>query len=839
MNVKNWRFSFDIKQNILDSISLWGAIGLLWFSFISVIGEHFPTFLQVSVLVSKPQMDPMSVVGPENFEVIGMDWWVISLFVFLLWFGYDWPRKYLKKITAVCRWTGLAIPVIYMITKLTEVVDGMCYLANKYIPLINAYYKERIPSLPGGAEKNAVIAFTALSMLLWAVVWVLAYGWKKRIILVSFPIIGLALELFVGLSPIKEGLFFAFYAAILLLVLGGASVIKRIIAIACVCVCVIFTGYYFDANINELVTLDAKQSILRFQNNMKIENFNVFKLFQVDFHFDTETLNNNAPEYTGDVILEIETNRLPYSEVYLKGYYGTHYENGNWIYDDSAFEELCAKAGKSQQEVAKEIFQMPYDRFNALNNDTDQIMYKIYYTATTGDVAYLPYVTEYASADDEYSFLGDYLIKKSIWDKSVEISGINVVYTKAAWQLLWQCIAKGMGYKCFEDYYGVAIDLNGKTEDVEFLNSFAQSYLSVPDSADYLVNAIETIGQWTDEEEHKEYIATYGVNYERLSYANSVAAYLDRRMSYSLKLDNLPQGTDPIEYAMTKSYEGYCMHFASAATLMLRSLGVPARYVSGYTVAPSAFMWNPEEEIFEAEVTDYMAHAWVEIYLDYIGWVPFEVTPGSSLDSLPTTEDINRWESQSNANRQELIDMEIIDDPEDTSDSTEDLGNETETSESEETEEPTSETEGNNRPQNNNKQPNGGISKETIAVIWKGIAVVLAVLGILFVLRSSNKRFENVLEKEVENKMTRKAVRRINRRIYNKLRLRIVGGWFGKNWTDVEYKKALIENFSQVNAMEWEKYMDIVKKNHYSNEDTSVEEMEYCYSCYKKVKEKK
>ncbi len=61
------------------------------------------------------------------------------------------------------------------------------------------------------------------------------------------------------------------------------------------------------------------------------------------------------------------------------------------------------------------------------------------------------------------------------------------------------------------------------------------------------------------------------------------------------------------------------MHFASAATRMLRQLGVPARYVSGF----SADLTEGQT----VNVPDYAAHAWVEIYLEGYGWYPVDVTP--------------------------------------------------------------------------------------------------------------------------------------------------------------------------------------------------------------------
>ena len=94
--------------------------------------------------------------------------------------------------------------------------------------------------------------------------------------------------------------------------------------------------------------------------------------------------------------------------------------------------------------------------------------------------------------------------------------------------------------------------------------------------------------------------------------------------------------------------EGYCAHFASATTLLLRSYGIPARYVEGYAVSVSDVSegstlqnettsdWftgkNPigDTGVVSVNVTDADAHAWVEVYQKGIGWVPYEFTPASS-----------------------------------------------------------------------------------------------------------------------------------------------------------------------------------------------------------------
>ncbi|MDE6260531.1 MAG: DUF3488 and transglutaminase-like domain-containing protein, partial [Oscillospiraceae bacterium] len=105
--------------------------------------------------------------------------------------------------------------------------------------------------------------------------------------------------------------------------------------------------------------------------------------------------------------------------------------------------------------------------------------------------------------------------------------------------------------------------------------------------------------------------------------AYMAAAVLGGLCEYDPDTPAAPAGTDPVEYFLTASRRGYCMHFASAATLMLRAMGIPARYVSGYTAQT-----QPGRKV---DVPDYAAHAWVEVYVDGYGWYPVEVTPASAF----------------------------------------------------------------------------------------------------------------------------------------------------------------------------------------------------------------
>ena len=100
-----------------------------------------------------------------------------------------------------------------------------------------------------------------------------------------------------------------------------------------------------------------------------------------------------------------------------------------------------------------------------------------------------------------------------------------------------------------------------------------------------------------------------------------VKNYISSSKTYSLKTTKMPLGKDFATWFLNESDTGYCVHFATAGTLMLRALGIPARYVTGYYATAYANQ--------TVTVTTDNAHAWVEYYSDTAGWIPLECTPSS------------------------------------------------------------------------------------------------------------------------------------------------------------------------------------------------------------------
>ncbi len=82
---------------------------------------------------------------------------------------------------------------------------------------------------------------------------------------------------------------------------------------------------------------------------------------------------------------------------------------------------------------------------------------------------------------------------------------------------------------------------------------------------------------------------------------------------------------EQVKYSLLTEKEGYCTYYATAMTMMVRSLGYPARYVNGYYVRPTDK--EAKDEGYKRTVTDYECHAWVEVYFDGLGWMTFDPTP--------------------------------------------------------------------------------------------------------------------------------------------------------------------------------------------------------------------
>ena len=830
MSAKSWKSFYrkkelrSVKENIVDTIILWCAIGMLWYAAVSMIQERFPFFIEAAIF-SDTEGIPV-IAG--NFHLIQMEWGMIIPWLLVLWIGSDWLSVYLKKWSLLFKLAGIGIPVIYIAVNAEKVFAGFVAILQEYLLYWNNYYST---SFFVTSENNsyAPMAFSVLLMFLWWVIWNISYVVKKRVLLSLFPILLLILELIVGLSPQGAGLYALFLGTMLLLNFGGTKIGKKVAVFLGVACILVFCNYCFQDSISDLTTEEKKQEVLAWQESVLSVDFR--KIFSMDIHFSKESVDNQTPLYTGEVVLEIESAIRPASTIYLKGFQGNTYTNRTWSSDNSEFTEICQNNGYSKTELAEILFRMPYDAareyYEIIQGYVSENEYVIHHTGSAGNVAYAPYYAQYDSLDDGYSITDDFLLKKSVWENQLSVKAIQSNID-----------------------FDVLSELSGEemvSKEVEILNEFANVYCVNEEKLAFFEEAIQEI---KGNEEVKLVDSVAAKNIRNLSLAHRVKNYLSEHMSYSLILDDLPYGADPIEYAVMEGHEGYCMHFATAGTLLLRELGVPARYVSGYVVNPSVF--DVVEDGYLAKVADLAAHAWVEIYLDNIGWVPFEMTPGYTYsDSLPTEGDIEAFEEESEKRREEMQESEMASETETMSETeSEENVQETESEDKDSEEHANSEME-NEKGESPDKEnlgsgfSNGEIqdgmdsdlfSEDIVKMIVTILCFLVIVSGGYLGLRKWLMNYENALYLEMKRNLTRRAIKRMNRRLYHMLRFKQLNVNLKKEyWTDNQMEETLITNYDCVDKEDWKRYMDIVKKTHYSLEEISNEEMQHCYKCYKKV----
>jgi protein-glutamine gamma-glutamyltransferase len=103
--------------------------------------------------------------------------------------------------------------------------------------------------------------------------------------------------------------------------------------------------------------------------------------------------------------------------------------------------------------------------------------------------------------------------------------------------------------------------------------------------------------------------------------ALAIEAYLRSHYSYSLVLRGTPNSKDPLAMFLFTIREGHCEYFASAMTVMLRQIGIPARLVNGFLAGE----YNSIGRNWIVRQCD--AHSWVEAYFPPYGWIEFDPTP--------------------------------------------------------------------------------------------------------------------------------------------------------------------------------------------------------------------
>lgn len=197
-------------------------------------------------------------------------------------------------------------------------------------------------------------------------------------------------------------------------------------------------------------------------------------------------------------------------------------------------------------------------------------------------------------------------------------------------------------------YYVKSIDMNEVTRGVENSNKLTQYSFScdmpLPDGSSILQNSGNSANQAQGDLRNylhlsdsvrkwavplaEEITAGKTDPYEK---AQAIRDYVRTSAKYDTNTYRMPSGSkDFVRWFLEDSDTGYCVHFASAATVLLQASGIPARYVTGYST-------TADDGILTV-VRAKDAHAWTEFWLPGYGWTVLEATPPDESDDTAFTQ---------------------------------------------------------------------------------------------------------------------------------------------------------------------------------------------------------
>lgn len=151
----------------------------------------------------------------------------------------------------------------------------------------------------------------------------------------------------------------------------------------------------------------------------------------------------------------------------------------------------------------------------------------------------------------------------------------------------------------------------------------AATYLQLPDQLpDRVIELAEEI------------VADQSTRYDQ---AVAIESYFDQGdFTYQTSGIPVPDETeDYVDQFLFETQAGYCDNFSTSMVVMLRAVGIPARWVKGFTSGEQIEdLSTDDEELYRYEITNGNAHSWVEAYFPEYGWVPFEPTIGFSGNDM-------------------------------------------------------------------------------------------------------------------------------------------------------------------------------------------------------------
>ena len=293
--------------------------------------------------------------------------------------------------------------------------------------------------------------------------------------------------------------------------------------------------------------------------------------------------------------LQVYVDHEPQQDIYLREFVGGSYNDGVWspVDETDLYKDISKRYG--WEESGTRLENMFENMYFMQNQKTSKDKEKNILAVKRLNGSNVP-ITPYFSRK-ETTFLNEHGEERSFGQNTSVFwyYELKDLYQELAYDESSSYSQLGLSFRTVENLYGKAVQ---------------ERYIEVPEN----LTRMQALVEENPKTELQE-ITTF------------ILFTLKTKTTYSLTPGFVPVNADVSEYFLFESGKGYCEHYASAAALLYRLYGIPARYATGYRIPADTFTYSING-YWVSRATGKQSHAWVEIFLKDYGWVPVDVTPG-------------------------------------------------------------------------------------------------------------------------------------------------------------------------------------------------------------------
>ncbi len=492
--------------------------------------------------------------------------------------------------------------------------------------------------------KPTIVVYTIIVLMLPGIAFRFMPSIEVFKIVLSFIISLLSINVFykfanlnTNTSGFKKSLFKTSFAGKYILIVFGVSYILNTAL-----------SYLPQKNESHIITLNQLTDKL----DLLEQKINLFFSFDIGFSggISKGKLGQGGFRYSNSPILDVYTDSN--TTIYLRAWVGKNYFNNRWFtFGEEETEEYLEHFGKDfmPEQITLDFFKTLSDT-NVIKNNVFITDTKINYVNANKSLVYIPTIsdgTQNYFRNNYFENKGEGVINTT---KDFNIQdGYNLKAVTVLYNDSFKLLADN-AERLYKNFDG-----KNTTLENEYRNFVYSNYIYLP------LDLFEPIRDLA-----LEITKDYKSKYDKVL---AIQNYLARNYTYNL---NPPTNNekDFVEYFLFESKQGYCTYYATSMVLMLRALGIPARYVEGYLVPNDENVSNITQ--YKRTVFDKNAHAWPEVYFDSIGWLPFEPTVTytqnlMSQDNQTTNVNFSDYEQDTSTQsqmQQEIQEVETIEENE-------------------------------------------------------------------------------------------------------------------------------------------------------------------------------